>query len=686
MATFQITGPDGRKYRVTGDSPEGAMQALRKMVDASASAPRHPEFDPANVPGGVPGYNAETGMVEKQFGKGRSALMGAADTLTFGFGDEAASALGSAITGTPRERVLAQIRRRQATAQEQNPGSYLTGQIGGGVAQGIGLAGAGLSMGANAARAGAPLLRTAGWSAADGAILGALHGGGSGEGIGGRAAAAATGGTLGAGFGFAAPYAVAGGQALGRAVTAPILARFQPQGYAKEALGRDMIRSGMTPDDVADSLLRASADDQGMFNVADALGHSGQRRLSTIVRNPNNMRQTAVNTLTDRQLGQTERLTRTLVEGFDAPDTALQRTKALEGARTAAADINYEAARQDAGPVNLNQAIGTIDALMKRNPILGDSALTKTEIGSRLARIRSQMAARGEQLVDFDTVLNVKQDLGDVIAGLRTSGKPVPKALGDVYGELDVALENASKGYRLANDTYRTQSGVIDAVDDGKAASSTRTRATDNIARFGAMTPDEQTAFRPGYADVAIARNEAASLSPTTNRARPLLTGKTGQEFPAFAAPGKGDQMNRRIAREQTMFETANTALGGSKSSDNLADAAEMAQFDPGILVNMFRRPITTTVIEAVHRIANEAKGMPAPVMDRIAKTLLETNPDLAREMLKNAGSQTAKIDGRRALAQAIMLNMSASTSGRFAADEFRPRGQPLELTVRPTR
>jgi len=32
MPTFEITAPDGRKFRVTGDNPEGAMQACPKIL------------------------------------------------------------------------------------------------------------------------------------------------------------------------------------------------------------------------------------------------------------------------------------------------------------------------------------------------------------------------------------------------------------------------------------------------------------------------------------------------------------------------------------------------------------------------------------------------------------------------------------------------------------------------------
>jgi hypothetical protein len=668
---IEVELPDGSIAEFPdGTSSDVIKQALRKRFSAPA-APSHPEFNPANVPGGVPGYNAETGMVEEQFGRGRSATYGAADILGVGFGEEAAATLGSALTGTPRDRVLAQMRMKQTQAQEQNPGSYLAGQIGGGIAQGVGLAGAGLSMGANAVRSGASLVRTAGASALDGLILGSLHGAGSGEGMEGRAKNAAVGGGLGLGMGAAAPYAVAGVQAAARPLIAPIMARLRPETYANQAMGEGLKRSGMTADDIANALTRSQADDQAMFNVADSMGHSGQRMLSTVARNPNNMRQTVVDTLTDRQMGQSDRLVRALAEGFDAPDTAAQRTAALTAARGATANTNYEAARQGAGAVDVSGALAQADDILRPgvNRLASPaSGIADDSLEGAVRRAQRLLTDGKSNLSDFSSVLRAKQEIGDMVEAARRTGKNnQARILAQINGKLDEALEASSSGYRAANDTFRQQSRAIDAIDTGAAATSGRTRATDNIAKFQGMAPDEQAAFRSGYADPMIARVEASSVSPTTNRARPLMTEKTGQEFPAFAAPGKGDQMGRRIAREQRMFETANTALGGSKTADNLADAAEMSKFDPGVMMNLLRGRPAAAAMEAVSKLANEAKGMPPSVMDRIAKTLLETDPALARKMLQDAGTRSAQLDGRRALAQAILVNMQSAAAGRVA-------------------
>jgi len=394
--------------------------------------------------------------------------------------------------------------------------------------------------------------------------------------------------------------------------------------------------------------------------------------LSTVARNPNEMRQPVVDSLTQRQMGQGERLSNALAEGFGAPDTAAQRAASLTTQRGAAADIAYGAARQGAGPVDVSGAIAAADDILTPgvNRIVNPgSNIADDSLEGVVRRVRSLLTDGRSNVSDFTSVLRAKQDIQDMIGAAQRAGRNNQvRILSQINSRLDAALESASPGYRAANDAFRQQSRVIDAVETGRGAASGRTRAPDNIQTFGGLTPEGQSAFRAGYADPMIARVESMAASPTTNKARPLMTEKTGQEFPAFAAPGRGDQMGRRIAREQRMFETANTALGGSKTADNLADAAEMARFDPGVIMSLVQgRPIKAAV-DAVARLIKESQGMSPGVIERVARMLLETRPDVARAMLAGATTRQAQADGRRALANAILRNMGGVGGARLAA------------------
>lgn len=214
MATFQITGPDGKKYRVSGESAEGALQALQQHLGASELSRTAPDTNqppgvPEYSPPGVEGYDPRTGEVSRQYGRAGSAAMGAADAATLGWGDELASYLGSGLTGVPREQVLSEMRGDAQAAKAQNPGSYIGGQIGGGLAQGVATGGAGF--GTNAARAGAGLGRIALGSAADGALYGGAYGAGSADNdLKQRIVEGLKGGFIGGAVGGAIPLAVAG--------------------------------------------------------------------------------------------------------------------------------------------------------------------------------------------------------------------------------------------------------------------------------------------------------------------------------------------------------------------------------------------------------------------------------------------------------------------------------------------
>jgi hypothetical protein len=180
-----------------------------------AGSPNQPPGVPEFVPPGVEGYDPATGEVTPQYGRLGSAAMGAADSATFGFGDELTAGLvtGGGLLGD-YGKTRDEIRGFQGAAQTQNPGSYLTGQIGGGVAQAVGTGGAGF--GANAIRSGAGLARTGAGMALDGAIYGGLQGAGGGTDAGSRASGALVGSTIGGAVGFASPYVAAGVKSLGR--------------------------------------------------------------------------------------------------------------------------------------------------------------------------------------------------------------------------------------------------------------------------------------------------------------------------------------------------------------------------------------------------------------------------------------------------------------------------------------
>lgn len=562
------------------------------------------------------------------------------DEMLFGLPGKAAAGINALARAPFTDKTVGEeydtIRSQYQNARQQyaneNPIANAAASIGGAI-QGGGVATRGIGTAANAI---APSLvsglgsRYAGRMAGDAALgvgLGGVSAYGHDQDVG-------TGALIGGAVGGAARpvISLAGGalSGLGSLVGIGNASR------ARSAVSEALQRSGSSADDVANELARAAAQGQPEYMVADVLGNSGQRMLTGIARSPGDMRQTIAETLTNRQTGQGDRLVNALSEGFDASESALQRSARLGAERSAAADVNYAAARQGARPVNLNDAVAEIDSLLGRDPILGDTALSAGPLGSRLRALRDQLAKGDEQLIDFDRVLNIKSDLFQQM----NRNPQVASDMRGVYGTLDAALENSSGGYRAANDTFREQSKIIDAIEDGRNMASARMRASDSIPRFNSLTPEQQASARVGYADPQIARVEAAASAPTTNKVRALLTGKTTQEYPAFAAPGQAQMLGERLAREQRMFETANQALGGSRTADNLADATEVMGFDPtilGIIGNAATGNIRSAAMQGLQTAVNSVNGRNQATRDMIARMLLQSDPTVARAELAAA-------------------------------------------------
>lgn len=629
-------------------------------------------------------------------GKIDTMVRGAADTLSFGLADEFAAAADAAFNpifgtgsdgGSWRERYDRNVSRERATDAadaEERFGYRLTGQLAGGVAGGVGLAKAGLSPTAAAINSGKGLPAVAGISAAEGAALGGLHGAGSGEGAYGRLESARNGAVAGGLVGLATPPLVAGVAAVAKPLAAPLMARLRPDEYANRAIGEGLERAGMTTDDVAAALARARADGQDTFTVADALGHSGQRMLSTVARNPNDMRQPVVDALISRQLDQGRRVAGALQDASGSVMTGRRFEDLAKASRSVDADINYAPVAREVAPIDVspavaaaNRAISPVadnvavatgavptDLAARRAIETGESAI-RDPIREAIRTARSYLASDTLTVTNVEKAFRAKTNIDQMISSAIEKGRGAEaRALEPIQQALDDALARTSKQYASARDAYAAASRPINAVETGRAMASPRNRPEDTIQAFGRLMPDEQHAARIGYFDPMIARAENAA-GTMTNSARPFLSESMRRELPALAAPGRGQQLVDRLGREARMSETAGAALGGSKTADNLADAAELAKFDPGIMTSLMRGRPVEAIFAALSKGANEAKGLPPRVIEQIGKTLLETDPAQAVRALEMGMSRTNKDRNMRILAVSIVKSLGASGAGR---------------------
>lgn len=668
MATYEELIAAARKA-----DADGATDDARRLLEMAVALRGQAQPAPAPAPvediprteAGVPeGYflNPTTGQMTSRDmlkanadpSRADAALSGAMQGTGFRFGDEVIGGLGYLEGGAD----MANFRREQARArieanQEAYPWTYGLTEAGAGAAASMAtLGGAGVAAAPNVAG-----------RAAQGAVIGgtegALYGAGSGEGAG-RVTEAARQGGLGALVGGAAPVVINGvGQLYDKvAGTAASMRSAPSQIRASRAVQTAVDRSGRSVDEI-DDLIRVARASGQPFTVADATGNSGQRMLAGIARSPGEARQEIVEFLLSRQDDQGRRIGSALSGALDATDTAAARTAALTASRDAAADAAYRAAREGAGAVNLTPTIDKIDDLLNRNPILGETALTRSEVGNRLMRLRGRMQQGGEQLIDFNEVLRLKQDLGGQIERARRAGEKVAPEMAQVYKSLDEVLEASSNGYRAANDGFRQASKVIEQVDAGKAAASPRVRSDDVVARFNALTPEQQAAFRAGYADPLLARVENAA--PGVNKARPLMSDGSRAELGTMARDPEG--LLSFLQRENDMFATTNRATGGSMTADNLADAAEMQAFDTAPLINLLTGNWKAATQQLGATAANAATGRNTATRQEIAKLLMS---DDVRRAIAPALMRQAKQIKREGLLTAL-----SRSSGRGLLSMF---------------
>jgi len=145
MPVFEIQGPDGKTYEIDAPDENAAVGALGQMVEPGAprpgGQPQHFEFDPANVPGGIPGYNRQTGVIEGDdaLSKVRTASGGVLEgipvvgPLIRGGVDRAAAATLAQFSDKDYDEVLQTIQAGTEAEKSMNPKLDTASQVTGAV-------------------------------------------------------------------------------------------------------------------------------------------------------------------------------------------------------------------------------------------------------------------------------------------------------------------------------------------------------------------------------------------------------------------------------------------------------------------------------------------------------------------------------------------------------------------------
>jgi len=683
MPTFQFKSPDGQTYSVNGPdgaTPEQAFQILQQHLGTAAAAPAPDKYQQAALDERnalLPSQKGLSDLVTGDAGQQPTGDAGLTRRLVHGATLGADTTLLAGL-----ETPLEMIKRgtfspaegyNYAKAREDlimNKARQNTGALGTAAEiLGGGITGAGLaSNGVTAARALAPnasIVARILASAADAASLGGISGAMEGNGLQERAGNALRGAATGAAVGTAIPAA----GALLHGVTAPIFAnaaaRINPEGYGTAQVARAIHESGMTPAQIEGAVQQAGQEGQGVFNVADAMGNAGQEMLGTAARGPGPARTAIVNALEGRQGTQGRRMSNALAEGFNAPETAAQTEARMTAARGAQADADFGAVRGGSAPVDVTPTINHLDSIIGTQP---GQVLTppNDSIEAALTPFRQRLARVNPD--DFEAVQRLRGDMADAAQAARQGGQGNrARLIGGAVRQLDAAMEAASPGYRAANANFAQASRNIKAVQTGRQAA-TQGRTEDTIPAFQALQPQGQQAFRAGYVDPLIAQTQGAAFG--ANKARPLMNDAFQAEANAMA-PGN-PLMQRRIGRENTMFETRATALGGSPTAKNLAHDTAMS-VSPHLVGQILTgnwHGAVRSVLSAGH---NMMTGNTPQVRQRVADILLQNGNTMTPGQLRNAVQNTvARIQFVNNIAR--NLQRGASTGIAIAAPGMQQR------------
>jgi hypothetical protein len=471
-----------------------------------------------------------------------------------------------------------------------------------------------------------------------------------------------SGGLIGALLGAGAPLA----EAAVSPIVSNVTARLNPQGFATRQVARAIGDSGRTTDQLANDVTQAAREGQPQFNLGDALGKPGQDMLSTVARAPGQGGTDVAEALNSRQAGQGRRISNALSEGFNAPETAAQTEARMTTARDAQADQDYGAVRNGAGRVDVLPAINHIDETLgpgaDQQLANGGSAVPNDDTEGALQGFRNRLARVNPD--DFASVQRIRGDMADAAQSAMQSGYGNrARLIRGAIGHLDTSMENASNGFRQANRNFAQSSRDIEAVGQGRDAFN-RGRTEDVIPAFNAMRPEAQQAFRAGYVDPAIAQTQGASFG--ANKARPLINDAFQTEANAIA-PGN-DLMQRRIAREQTMFSTRERAIGGSKTADNLANH-EALGINPSLVMHAATGNWGAAIGSMVHAGVRGLTGNTPAVRKAVADILLRNGANMTPAQLNQMVSRT--------IAQIQFIQTMARSSTAAAATTTNANQKP---------
>ncbi len=580
--TFEITAPDGKKYRITGASQEGALNALRKHLggtdrqDGSLSA----ENAVRSTATGVPIIG---GMLNKLDAATNATLAPIIDPLL----PDGFQKLPGQTWDERYQRALGIQNAKDSAFESEHPyvdtGLNVAGAVGGMVPAVIA---APTAFGASGGGLIARILASGASGAAIGGADSAVRSDGD-------AGAAIRGAIVGGGTGLIAPLA---GKAIGAGWQR--LRDFRAAKAAAQASGVDRGTLSTIGRAVRDDGLDPAAIGQRMGELGpDAmmmdLGPNLQRQAGALAAMPGRGQEIVRSAIASRQAGAGGRIGSALDDALGQPADTLALADDIVARRANAAKPLYQKAYEEgSGGVwspELERMAGSpmfADA-MRRAATTGQDRAILDGFGSFNPRVSisqdgrisfNQAKAGGSPLYpDLQYWDYVKRNLDDIAGEAKRAGRSEQASIAiNLASRLRNELDTAVPSYKAARDAYSGPSAILDAMEEGQGIFRNSYTPGQLRQKLATMNDAEKEAFTQGaraqIADVmGTARNDALAARSTFQK------GYNRDKLEMLVGKDEAARMLRTLDAETTFTRTQHVVSGNSETAARSAAMREIA-------------------------------------------------------------------------------------------------------------
>jgi hypothetical protein len=673
MPTFEITSPDGKKFRVT--APEGASQdeILSYVRDNAAKAA------PVREDATTAADTGPLGRLQNTITQG----------MTFGLGDEVAGAGAAAgrflrsltrdgrsvsdamsDAGDAYNRTVGRERASVAQFKEDNPVLGTAAEIGGGFLA----AAPNMAMRAPQALMTEPMTtaQAALQSAKSGAAGGSIAGFGSAEGgLENRLEGAATGAALGGAIGGAVPViANAAGRFGGQIMDGMGLRNPQAAGDRQllRAFERDAAGGGPSIEQTYGRAMSNIGKDARPEFLPDMAGENVKRLAAMTTQTPGAARQAAQTAIEQRAAGQADRISDDVARFVSGNADFHGTVDSLAKSRAAASRPLYERALSK-------------EAWSPRVDDFINDPIAKQGLARGLQIQRLESVARGEPFnpQQLGVTLNqagepalvgrpnmraldmVKSGLDDILEGYRdgVTGRlnldRTGKAIDEFRRSYISTLDGLNPDYAAARAAWAGPSQALDAMSRGRNIFLPDSEVTAQIVRN--MTPADKEFFLMGVARAIKERVD--KTGDGRNAVNSFFANKAVRDKIRAAFPSEAEfsKFASLMQREGEMFkgQAQYAPRAGSPTQRNMADAAD-AGIDPAgdVLGALMTGSPMGALRTGTQSLLRRAQGMNSSTADYLGPILFNSRQEENAAQL--ARLLAARQQGQRQLGQSQAL------------------------------